>query len=44
MSVGIVVPLPAYTLHPAFLAMKAEELGEFQKKFYQDRFSLDRSA
>ena len=27
MSVGVVVPLPAYTLDPAFIAKKAEELG-----------------
>ncbi len=27
MSVGVVVPLPAYTLDPAFIARKAEELG-----------------
>ena len=26
MAVGIVVPLPAYTLDPAFIAKKAEEL------------------
>ena len=27
MSVGIIVPLPAYTLDPAFIAKKAEDLG-----------------
>ena len=27
MSVGIVVPLPAYTLDPAFIAKKVEDLG-----------------
>jgi hypothetical protein len=27
MSVGIIVPLPAYTLNPAFIASKAEVLG-----------------
>ena len=26
MSVGVVVPLPAYTLDPAFIAKKAEDL------------------
>jgi hypothetical protein len=33
MSVGIVVPLPAYTLDPAFLATKAEALG-FESIWY----------
>ena len=27
MSVGTSVPLPAYTIDPAFMARKAEELG-----------------
>ena len=27
MSVGVVVPLPAYTLNPAFIAKKVEDLG-----------------
>ena len=27
MSVGTSVPLPAYTIDPAFMAQKAEELG-----------------
>ena len=35
MSVGIVVPLPAYTLDPAFIAKKAEELG-FESIFYHE--------
>ena len=35
MSVGIVVPLPAYTLDPAFIAKKAEDLG-FESIFYHE--------
>ena len=35
MSVGIVVPLPAYTLDPAFIARKAEELG-FESIYYHE--------
>ena len=35
MSVGIVVPLPAYTLDPAFIAQKAEELG-FESIWYHE--------
>jgi probable F420-dependent oxidoreductase len=35
MSVGIVVPLPAYTLNPAFLAKKAEEVG-FESIWYHE--------
>jgi len=35
MSVGIVVPLPAYTLDPAFLATKAEQLG-FESIWYHE--------
>ena len=35
MSVGIVVPLPAYTLDPAFIAKKAENLG-FESIFYHE--------
>ena len=35
MSVGVVVPLPAYTLDPAFIAKKAEELG-FESIFYHE--------
>ena len=35
MSVGIVVPLPAYTLDPAFLATKAEALG-FESIWYHE--------
>src|SRR2546430_9135991 len=35
MSVGIVVPLPAYTLDPAFIATKAEQLG-FESIWYHE--------
>jgi probable F420-dependent oxidoreductase len=35
MSVGIVVPLPAYTLNPAFIAQKAEALG-FESLWYHE--------
>lgn len=35
MSVGIVVPLPAYTLNPAFIAKKAEDLG-FESIWYHE--------
>ena len=35
MAVGIVVPLPAYTLDPAFIAQKAEELG-FESIWYHE--------
>ena len=35
MSVGLVVPLPAYTLDPAFYARKAEELG-FESLWYHE--------
>ena len=35
MSVGIVVPLPAYTIDPAFIARKAEELG-FESLWYHE--------
>jgi len=35
MSVGIIVPLPAYTLNPAFIAQKAEELG-FESIWYHE--------
>ena len=35
MAVGIVVPLPAYTIDPAFLARKAEELG-FESLWYHE--------
>jgi probable F420-dependent oxidoreductase len=35
MSVGIVVPLPAYTLDPAFLAKKAEDVG-FESIWYHE--------
>ena len=35
MSVGIVVPLPAYTLDPAFIAKKAEDLG-FESIWYHE--------
>jgi len=35
MSVGIIVPLPAYTLNPAFIAKKAEELG-FESIWYHE--------
>ena len=35
MSVGIVVPLPAYTIDPAFIAQKAEELG-FESIWYHE--------
>ena len=35
MSVGVVVPLPAYTIDPAFIAKKAEELG-FEALWYHD--------
>ena len=35
MSVGIVVPLPAYTIDPAFIAKKAEELG-FESIWYHE--------
>ena len=35
MSVGVVVPLPAYTLNPAFIAQKAEELG-FESLWYHE--------
>ena len=35
MSVGIVVPLPAYTLDPAFIAKKAEEVG-FESIWYHE--------
>ena len=35
MSVGIVVPLPAYTVDPAFIAKRAEELG-FESIWYHE--------
>ena len=35
MSVGVVVPLPAYTLNPAFIAKKAEDLG-FESIWYHE--------
>ncbi len=35
MSVGIIVPLPAYTLNPAFIARKAEALG-FESIWYHE--------
>ncbi len=35
MAVGIVVPLPAYTVDPAFIARKAEELG-FESIWYHE--------
>ena len=35
MSVGVIVPLPAYTLDPAFIARKAEELG-FESIWYHE--------
>ena len=35
MSVGVVVPLPAYTLDPAFIAKKAEDLG-FESIWYHE--------
>ena len=35
MAVGIVVPLPAYTVDPAFIAQKAEELG-FESIWYHE--------
>src|SRR4029450_2081700 len=35
MSLGIVVPLPAYTLDPAFIAKKAEDLG-FESIWYHE--------
>ena len=35
MSVGIVVPLPAYTLHPAFIAQQVEALG-FESLWYHE--------
>ncbi len=35
MSVGLIVPLPAYTLNPAFIARKAEELG-FESIWYHE--------
>ena len=39
MSVGIVVPLPAYTLDPAFIAKKAEDLG-FESIWYHEHTIL----
>jgi alkanesulfonate monooxygenase SsuD/methylene tetrahydromethanopterin reductase-like flavin-dependent oxidoreductase (luciferase family) len=35
MAVGIIVPLPAYTLNPAFIARKAEALG-FESIWYHE--------
>ena len=35
MSVGIIVPLPAYTLNPAFIATKAEAVG-FESLWYHE--------
>ncbi len=35
MSVGIVVPLPAYTIDAAFIAQKAEDLG-FESIWYHE--------
>ena len=35
MSVGIVVPLPAYTIDPAFIAKRAEDLG-FESIWYHE--------
>ena len=35
MSVGLIVPLPAYTLDPAFIAEKAEDLG-FESIWYHE--------
>ena len=39
MSVGIIVPLPAYTLNPAFIAKKAEDLG-FESIWYHEHLIL----
>ena len=35
MSVGVIVPLPAYTLNPAFIAKKAEDLA-FESIWYHE--------
>ena len=35
MSIGTSVPLPAYTIDPAFMARKAEELG-FESIWYAE--------
>jgi hypothetical protein len=35
MAVGIIVPFPASTLHPAFIASKAEALG-FESIWYHE--------
>ena len=35
MSVGIIAPRPAYTLDPAFIAKKAEDLG-FESIWYHE--------
>ena len=35
MSIGTSVPLPAYTIDPAFMAKKAEELG-FESIWYAE--------
>src|SRR5262245_65599729 len=35
MAVGIIVPLPAYTLNPAFIARQAEALG-FESIWYHE--------
>jgi probable F420-dependent oxidoreductase len=35
MSIGVIAPLPAYTINPAFFAKKAEELG-FESLWYHE--------
>ena len=42
MAVGIIVPLPAYTLNPAFIASKAEALGfeGFVANFHLRQFAV----
>ena len=35
MSVGVIAPLPAYTINPAFIAKKAEDLG-FESLWYHE--------
>src|SRR5919201_1084001 len=35
MSVGIIVPLPAYSLHPAFIARQVEAVG-FESIWYHE--------
>ena len=43
MNIGTSVPLPAYTIDPAFMARKAEELG-FESLWYAEAGPLQMAA